>query len=438
LIVVDTQHGSRVPHRRAARPGKAGRSRLACVFALPLSLCLCASGCAWDFWNLNKPEAPPGPADSLVLRGDKLEEAKPAPDSKVAAELAGAEELYRRGEYSKARKLFAGIADNTKNTPAVAEEARYYQAECLRQEGYYPDAADYFVKLLNDFPSGSFREQSLQHLFDIANFWLDDTRQEMRQVKERREGKRWMVDQHFFNWDRSKPVLDEEGHAIEKLEQVRYNDISGPLADKALFLMGSVKFFNEDYRDADHYFSQLVEMHPNSPFAAQAVELAIISKHMSTGGSDYDGRKVAEARRLVHAAFDNYPELANTKHEFLEHQIVGISLQQAEKDFKIAEFYKRTGHPESAYFYYEIVRRRYPGTKYADQATERMHDLRTDAEKSEGKAVPPPPPPGSPGPAGPVAPGQPLTSPETGPMPRPATPGGEVGPAPRKLPDPLQ
>jgi outer membrane protein assembly factor BamD (BamD/ComL family) len=438
LNVVDTQHGSRVRRRRAARPGKAGNSRLACVLALPLSLCLCATGCAWDFWSLRKPDVPAGPADSFVLRGDKLEEARPAPDSKASGELAGAEELYRRGEYSKARRLFASIADDTKNVPAVAEEARYYQAECLRQEGYYPDAADYYVKLLNDFPSGSFREQSLQHLFDIANFWLDDTRQEMRQVKERREGKRWLVDQHFFNWDRSKPVLDEEGHAIEKLEQVRYNDIAGPLADKALFLMGSVKFFNEDYRDADHYFSQLVEMHPNSPFAAQAVELAIISKHMSTGGSDYDGRKVAEARRLVHAAFDNYPELANTKHEFLEHQIVGITLQQAEKDFKIAEFYGRTGHPESAYFYYEIVRRRYPGTKYADQATERMHDLRGQAEKGEGKPVPPPPPPGSAGPSGPVVPGQPLAQPETGPMPRPATPGAEVGPAPRRLPDPLR
>ena len=56
------------------------------------------------------------------------------------------------------------------------------------------------------------------------------------------------------------------------------NDITGPMADKALFLAGGVKFFREDYKEADHFFSQLVEQHPNSTMAPQAVELAIISK----------------------------------------------------------------------------------------------------------------------------------------------------------------
>ena len=41
-----------------------------------------------------------------------------------------------------------------------------------------------------------------------------------------------------------------------------------------------------------------------------------------------------------------------------------------------AEFYRRTGHPGSAYFYYEIVRRRYPNTPYADEAIKQMQNLR--------------------------------------------------------------
>ena len=45
--------------------------------------------------------------------------------------------------------------------------------------------------------------------------------------------------------------------------------------------------------------------------------------------------------------------------------------QQAEKDFQTAEYYERTGHPGSAVFYYELVRRRYAGTRYSDLATER-------------------------------------------------------------------
>src|SRR5439155_11055766 len=120
------------------------------------------------------------------------------------------------------------------------------------------------------------------------------------------------------------------------------------------------------------------------------LELAIIAKTNATGGSDYDGRKVAEARQLVQAALNNYPELRQRKEEFLHSKLVGINAQQAEKDFKIAEFYRRTGHPGSAYFYYEIVRRRYPGTKYADQATEQMHELHAKAEKEQEQSPPVP------------------------------------------------
>jgi outer membrane protein assembly factor BamD (BamD/ComL family) len=412
--------------------GARNRLRLRSYFCLlPFSLAL---GCTYDYKIFLRPEAPPGPAESLVLRGDRLEPDKPAVESKDASDLAGAHELYRRGEYAKAERLFHCIADNTKNPVPIAEEARYYEAESLRQQGRYPRAADTYVKMLNDFPSGSYREQAVQHIYDIANYWLDDTREEMREKRDRKEGKRWFVGQHFINWEKSKPFLDEEGHAIEKLEQVRYNDMTGPLADKALFLMGSVKFSNEDYREADHYFSALVELHKDSPLASQACELAIISKHMSTGGSDYDGRKVAEARRLVHAAFENYPELASKedKRAFLERQLVGITMQQAEKDYKIAEFYRRTGHPESAYFYYEIVRRRYPGTKFFDLATERMHELRAKVEqaggdKASGITVPRPAAEGS------IQPGQPLHEPEVAPQPR-VLPPPEMAPAPRPLP----
>ncbi len=371
---------------------KGRRSHLASRFALPFSfflfpwlLFLCgASGCTWDRWYLfTTPPAPPPPADSLVLRGDQIESEAPPAEGSAAATLAGSLELYRTGQYSNAEKIFHKIAENKKNSPQVAEEARYYEAECLRRQGHYPKAADTYNRMLIDFPSGAYREQAVQHIFLIANYWLDDTRSQMTQVREMNEGKRWFVWPDFIHIEKSKPFLDEEGRALEKLEQVRYNDMTGPLADKALFLAGSIKFFRGDYKEADFYYSQLVEMHPNSPFVDQAIELAIISKQLSTGGALYDGRKVAEARRLVDTALRNYPEFASKKGDFLNRQLFSIMMQQAEKDFETAEFYRRTGHPCPAYFCYEIVRRRYPGTKYSDLATGRMDELRLEIEKSK-------------------------------------------------------
>lgn len=48
----------------------------------------------------------------------------------------------------------------------------------------------------------------------------------------------------------------------------------------------------------------------------------------------------------------------------------------AEKDFKVAEFYRRTGHPASAVFYYETVCRRYPGTDVAERAKGRIAEIK--------------------------------------------------------------
>jgi hypothetical protein len=46
----------------------------------------------------------------------------------------------------------------------------------------------------------------------------------------------------------------------------------------------------------------------------------------------------------------------------------------------MAEFYRRTGHPGSAWFYYELVRRRYPGTLLAEKAGERMESLSAEVQ----------------------------------------------------------
>ena len=342
----------------------------------------------WNWFGLVKDEEPPPPpVNSLVLRGDGMEEAKPLDRGTAAYRLAGAHELMRQSQYAKAERIFHRIAENEKNPARIVEEARFYEAECLRLQRCYPDAADVYSDLLTKFPQNPYRDQAVQHMFDIANYWLEDTRQEMSRANEARDGKRWFVWHHPVHWDRTKPVFDQSGRAVELLEKVQLNDLTGPLSDKALFLCGGVKYYEQNYAEADYYFSQIHERHPNSPLAPQAGELGIVSKNLSTGGSDYDGRKSAEARILVNAALNNYPELAGDpqKQEDLIKQLKNITYQKAEKDYKMAEFWAWTGHPGSAYFYFELVRRRYPGTKFAEMATMRKEQLRDAAEKDDAK-----------------------------------------------------
>jgi surface antigen-like variable number repeat protein len=58
-------------------------------------------------------------------------------------------------------------------------------------------------------------------------------------------------------------------------------------------------------------------------------------------------------------------------------QVLAPSLEKAAKDFKSGEFYDRTGHSRAARFYYELVQRRYPNTKYAKLAAARIQQLKS-------------------------------------------------------------
>lgn len=297
-------------------------------------------------------------------------------DPKAEEKFRAAEELYNAGKYEEAQSRFRQLADNKGNAAAIAERARFMQAECRYQRGHYPEAVDTYHKLLLDFPTGAYRRDACTRMFQICDYWLDDFRAELEKRSDEKGVLRWRP-----RWpnpaDRTKPGLDQEGRTLEALERVHVHDIMGPTADKALFWCGYVNFVRGNFNEADQYFSQLVVTHKDSPLMPQAMALAIQAKNNATGGAAYDGRKCAEALHLVQVAEGTVPELRNNPEmaERLTRAKVAIRSQQAEKDFQMAEYYERTGHPGSAVFYYELVRRRYGGTRYSDLATERQARL---------------------------------------------------------------
>lgn len=310
-------------------------------------------------------------------------------DPLADTKMAEAEQQFAGGQYAKAYDTFKELADNTGNNATLAERARYMQAECRRLRGQYPEAVDTYHRLLMDFPTGTHRRDACARTFEIADYWLDDFRDEL--AARAQDGEKGIL--HWRpRWpkplDRTRPFLVQESRAVEALEHVHTHDVTGPVADKALFWCGYVNFIRGNFDEADHFFSQLVELHQDSPLRPQAMAYAIQAKNNATGGAVYDGRKCAEALHLVHVAEASVPELTRdpamadrlTKAKF------AIRYQQAEKDFRTAEYYERTGHPGSAVFYYELVRRRYSGTQYADVATERKEGLMK--QMADGKTPP--------------------------------------------------
>ena len=307
-------------------------------------------------------------------------------DPRAAEKMAEADRLFAEQKYDAAGDRYKELADNTGNNSTLAERARFQQAECRRLRGEYPKAVDTYNRLLRDFSTGAHRREACARMFEISDYWLDDFRDELtaRAAKGEKGVLHWRP-----RWpnplDKSKPFAVQEARALEALEHVHTQDVTGAVADKAIFWCGYVNFVRGNFDEADQFFSQLVELHKDSPLRPQAIAYAIQAKNNATGGAVYDGRKCAEALHLVHVAEGSVPELTQdpAMADKLTRAKFAIRHQQAEKDFKTAEYYERTGHPGSAVFYYELVRRRYAGTQYADVATERKDQITKDM--GEGK-----------------------------------------------------
>jgi hypothetical protein len=76
--------------------------------------------------------------------------------------------------------------------------------------------------------------------------------------------------------------------------------------------------------------------------------------------------------------------------------------QDADRGIKVAEFYQRTVKFSTAYFYYQLVQVRYPGTDFAEKAKQALEELQKHRTRlvdgSEvwgppGQLLQPPPPP---------------------------------------------
>jgi TolA-binding protein len=314
-------------------------------------------------------------------------------DPEAEAKVAQGEELMQAGHYQQAEKLFNDVADNTYNPVLLAEKARFLEAECLRQRKHYMDAIATYNRQLMDHTAGAYREKACTRIYDIVyKQWLEP--EVLADIEAEQAGKKkpWWQRQRVPNpFDDTHPLFDTEGEALKALENVStYGGFQGPNVDKALFWCGYINFYRGRFEEADHFFSQLVEMHKDSKLRPAALEMAIMSKNNSTGGAVYDTQKAAEALQLVHHAEASEPVYAQDpkKTAWITRQKMAVRMQLAEKDFRTAEYYERTHHPASAYFYYELVCRRYPGTKFSDLAKKRLAALESvrkqmDAERAK-------------------------------------------------------
>jgi outer membrane protein assembly factor BamD (BamD/ComL family) len=324
----------------------------------------------------------PPPDTGVIQRAGHWEEETPLQPNTLKGDFSSARVLFDRGEYAEAEAWFhwlANKAEQEKKTD-THEDCLYWEAESMYKQKRFVRARETFAKLLKAYPTSRWRNEAVRREVEIAEYWSEDLRQKL-QAEKTGDSQSWWASVPHVNFGSDKPLLGTDTQAQKAFEEAYFSDPTGPLAAHALHRAGSIAYVRERYDEADRFYSLLVEAHPRSQLAPHALELAVMSKMQVAGGPDYDGRKLIQARDLAHTAMEKFPELRNSE-QFLENTIASVHLQQAEKEYRIAEFYRRTKNHGSAYFYFELVNRRYSGTKWAEAAAKRIEEMR--AEQARG------------------------------------------------------
>jgi outer membrane protein assembly factor BamD (BamD/ComL family) len=333
-----------------------------------------------------------GPIGRKAREAVEISERDPLAPMEGIEELDAARKLYDEQKYSEALAGFQKVAKKYKDKP-IEEEAMFMVAESYFRMQQYPAAQDAYDELFKKYPSTKFLEQSTQHLFEIALYWLDspkpatevelahfsrdDSETRLEDIPEARVPYVFPLTPNLF--DRSRPLFDTQGRAMQALRSVWMNDPTGPLADKALMITATHHLRKGDFQEADHYFATIREQYADRKTAASAYVLGQHASYNSYQGSKYDGKQLDEARKLTDSALRMYPDLPQANK--LKKDLKRMKQESSERDWEKVQFYKKRGENDAVAVYCEYILRDYPDSPRAADARKLLLELGPDYAK---------------------------------------------------------
>ncbi|MFO0892254.1 MAG: outer membrane protein assembly factor BamD [Isosphaeraceae bacterium] len=289
---------------------------------------------------------------------------KPKTDPEADKELEDALALFKQGKLAEAEAAFWKIAKRRKGTH-WGEKAQYYLAESQYQQKKYVKANDSFEKLFADYPGTEFLDKLVSREYALAQMWLSQGDPKVK--PEQRLP--W-----YSRFTGQQPLIDTQGSGLKALEHVRHHDPTGPLSDDAVLQIAEHHTNTQDYESAAIYYDQLISDHPRSPFLQKAQHAAIDSRLKAYLGPDYDGSGLEKARELVKQTMSSFPD-RQASYNDLYHTLDIINDQEAERTYKVGEYYRRTGKVTSAEFYFGKIPQRWPNSPWAVKAKNELAQL---------------------------------------------------------------
>lgn len=292
--------------------------------------------------------------------------------------------LNRLGEMISSKKSDEGTLFGQYGDP-IHEDALFMTAECQFAQKRYSYAQDSYGTLLEKYPSSRHLDVVTQRLFYIARYWLgvpeqkSETESEIQLVSHETDGQSDIAIQKVTGaagWpllpnilDRTRPVFDTEGRAVQALESIWQHDATGPLADDALMLQATYAQRRKDYIEAARLYQLVREEYPDSPHFEDAFLLGSHVTLASYTGPEYDGKSLEEARNLKEIA-RTFPDLTQEQRDRLDKELSEMKQAEIEREWALVTFYTRKNQPASVAVHCNRILNRYPDSEYARRAWE--------------------------------------------------------------------
>jgi len=250
---------------------------------------------------------------------------------------------------------------------ARTEDAMALAGQAELNRGRYWQAHNWYDRQLSNFPTGRLFERGLYREAEIADAFL--------------AGKKRVV-WRIFRLGATDEGLEIHRRVAERLPGSR-------LAEQSIMKIADYHARKGHWPEAAAAYQDYVELFGRRYRSEQAEHLAAHAVYSSFAGVDYDDTPLLEAEQRYTSLAARYPQGEAAK---VVPSVLGeIERAKAEKDYRTACFYARTGRPKPAAFYHREVIELYGSTEWARRSAEALAKM-----------------------GQPVAPARPATRPGTG------------------------
>jgi outer membrane protein assembly factor BamD len=255
--------------------------------------------------------------------------------------------LYEAKQYDKAEDELKKLVKKFPSASAAAE-AQFQLAVLYEEQQQFYKAFRAYQRVVEKYPQSPHMAGVIERQFRIGNVFLSGQKSKVMGV----------------------PILPALPRAIEVFDQVVKNAPFSPFGDKAVFNLGIAYKRSGNMPKALETFQFLIDQYPESTLVPDAkFQLGEVAYGMAQDTARYQ-EQMDVAEEYFEDFIADYPD--TNVQEKAEKLKQAIDEKNAEKNFKVAQYYEKSRFLSSALIYYEDVASNYPDSSWGKKAQERL------------------------------------------------------------------